>query len=227
MAESPQANNPESNASQPPVSSQPIAPPYAAQPPSMPFAAPRYSPPPTPQPPQPPQPPYPQYPMPMQYPVYPPVPVAPEARRGTPVSVGFFIASAGALAALIGFLTQPFIEVPFYTPTGMQVAGLGGAWAFFYLVPIGALIAALLAVWQIYPRRPAASPVILATVLAALAGVAPYVYVLARLVADPSFNSTTIGGTTISASSLLGTGFWIPVAGLVAAIVGAVLASFE
>jgi hypothetical protein len=175
------------------------------------------------------QPHYPQYPpqpQPQPYPVYPPFQFAPEARR-TALSGGFIIASVGALAALAGFLLLPFVELPFYTPTGMQVAGLGIQNVYFYAVPLGALAALLFAGWQVFMRRPAANGASLVTILAAITGLAPYIYVLARLLADPSLASYSIGNTTISTVSLFGAGFWVPLVGLLAAVAGAFLAFFE
>lgn len=151
-------------------------------------------------------------------------------------NAGFITAGIGGIVGLLSFFFMPYISYGFITATGQQLTSLGYQAATQYgysssqpqfngllllwLLPIVAGIIVLIAGAQLFRiegagKKAAAGWLIGLAVLAILGLLVAYIYLTAQIQ-----NSTS---SSVTLTSVIGSGVWIYIAAMIAIIVGGVI----
>jgi zinc-ribbon domain len=151
---------------------------------------------------------------------------------------GFIIAGIGAIVGIVSFFLMPYLSYGFITATGQQLASLGyqfgnqynssysssnpqfNALELLWLLPVVAGIIILIAGVQLFRsnetgKKASASWLIALATVAILGLLGAYIYLTIQIQ-----SSTT---SSVSLTSVIGSGIWIYIIAMVAVIVGGIL----
>ena len=153
-------------------------------------------------------------------------------------NAGFIIAGIGGILGIVSFFLMPYLSYGFITATGQQLASLGYQYAnqfsssyssnaqqynallLLWLLPVIAGIIILIAGIQLFwnkeaGKKASAGWLIALATIAILGLLGAYIYITIQIQ-----NSTT---TSVSLTSVIGSGIWIYMIAMIAVIVGGII----
>ncbi len=149
---------------------------------------------------------------------------------------GYLIAGIGGIVALLAFFGLPFVTVLIFSVTGMQFANSGlGATGALWLVPVAAVVAIGLSVWELYARSPrigsyavTGRAVALAILAGGVAGTVALLIVLFQAAfglpaLTSSYGITGVEVPGYGVQGALGLGFWVALLSTIAVGIGGYL----